>query len=179
MQPHKRAKEEYSTFLMLKNQRPNGEEENEQRYLISKQFLNKWLKYIDKMQQNSNQMQEDLAMQKRFAHEQAQLVEELVQSDKPAEDSYEVVNMKAWYLMQFLYGDQTGKSVIHCVIPTSELDNHIAFRENCLSSSITPKQYSQSGMRSRGGRRGITKETPQNVIINQNHYHIEQMNVNN
>lgn len=78
--------------------------------------------------------------------------------------------------MFFLYAE----SIMPCITPNSEFESHLKFREE---SQSMPKQYSSN--RSRGGPRQreitgmVAEPLPQNVVINQNHYHIEQMNVNN
>ena len=54
------------------------------------------------------------------------------------DEIYEVVNLKTWYLIFFLYsGDQT----VPCVLPTEEFENHLNYRENSSQTAggpITP-----------------------------------------
>ena len=75
---------------------------------------------------------------------------------------FEVINLKSWYLMFFMYSPESG---IPCVVPTLDFDSHLNSKETESDTSlppIIPKQYRESGARSRGGRqREITGMVPE------------------
>ena len=76
--------------------------------------------------------------------------------------------MKIWYFYFFLYGSTSPTSkTAPIVILSDELDQHLKEKENMLETM------------SQSTRNNDRRSERQSVIINQNHYHIEQMNVNN
>lgn len=114
------------------------------------------------------------SLKKKFCQCQQQLVDEYVVgsnhvshlSIQEKAEIYDLVNFKTWYFYFFLYGEISSSKSAPCLVLSDELEHHLKEKENRLEN------MSQSTRMDRRSER-------QSVIINQNHYHIEQMNVNN
>jgi hypothetical protein len=109
---------------------------------MSKIFMNKWLKFVEKLQMNPS-LQDEVYLTRKFATEQNNLVEELIHSKRSVQNMsslqrdsmLEVVTFKAWYLMFFLYTTEQG---IACILPNSELELHLSVKESESERSLPP-----------------------------------------
>ena len=60
-------KQEYLKVIAYKNERPT--EENPARYLITRNWLNKWVKYTDGLKQGMPKGSDEVYIQKKFISE--------------------------------------------------------------------------------------------------------------
>ena len=62
-----KIKQEYAKVISYKNERPT--DENPARYLITRNWLNKWVKYTDGLKNGMQKGSDELYMQKKFVSE--------------------------------------------------------------------------------------------------------------
>ena len=151
--------------------------------MLTQAWWSKWLNFIGFLRDGANQTlarREEL-IGREFHLDGEQFVDDYIRGKQSmvnmAEDKRKAiilaVNASTWYLLCFLYADPTEELPLPCIMPSSEILFHIQQKERRDTDLSLHSEANSTNTVLRKQR----EEPKQNIVINQNHYYIQQMNV--
>lgn len=154
----------------------NYEQEQQQpsRYVITKTWYSKWLNFLNQLRDSRQQSleREEELLRRAFHSDGEQFIETYIKGGKSVpnfphekrQDVIDLVTAPMWYFFYFLYADPGESKPPPCIMLSPEIPNHVKDREQNRSVDASMSTSSR-------------RDGKQNIVINQNHIYIQQLNV--